>query len=174
MHQSHTDQSTYERALDKMNEFIDNKKLRHTKQRELILKAIFNYNEHFSADILQRYLSKSGVKISRSTLYRTLLLLVEAKLLVEIKINDNNRIYDPNFLEKPAHNHLICIDCGRVEEFEDANLATLNDCVTKRLGFKAIKQSICIEATCEQLRIKGQCKNMILSRIKSEPILASK
>lgn len=174
MHQPNNDQSTYERALEKMNEFIDNKKLRHTKQREFILKAIFDYNEHFSAEILQNQLNKSGEKISRSTLYRTLLLLVEAKLLVEIKINDNNRIYDPNFLEKPAHNHLICIDCGRVEEFEDANLETLNECVTKRLGFKSIKQSIFIEATCEQLRLKGQCQNMILSRIKSQPILASK
>ena len=92
-------------------------------------------------------------------------LLVEANLLREIDLGDNQTTYDPNFLDKPSHNHLVCIDCGRVVEFEDLNLDLLNDCVTRRLGFKPLRQSIKIEANCEQLRLRGRCPNLIASRL---------
>jgi len=86
-------------------------------------------------------------------------------VLREIDLGDNQTTYDPNFLDKPSHNHLVCIDCGRVVEFEDAHIDLLNDCVTRRLGFKPVRQSLKIEANCEQLRNNGRCPNLIASRL---------
>lgn len=150
---------------EKLNEFIRRKGLRRTNQRETIVKAAFSKDEHFTADELFDRVRKVDSETSRATVYRTLSLLVEADLLREIDLGENQTTYDPNFLDKPSHNHLVCIDCGRVVEFEDSHLDVLNDCVTRRLGFKPIRQTIKIEANCEQLRLKGRCPNLIATRL---------
>ena len=155
-------ESTIQARLD---DFIRRKGLRRTSQRDVIVRAVFSKDEHFTAEELFERVRKSDSDTSRATVYRTLGLLVEANLLREIDLGDNQTTYDPNFLDKPSHNHLVCIDCGRVVEFEDSHLDLLNDCVTRRLGFKPIRQSIKIEANCEQLRLKGRCPNLIASRL---------
>jgi len=149
----------------RLDDFIRRKGLRRTGQRDLIISEVFSRDEHFTADELFARVSKSSADISRATVYRTLGLLVEAQLLREIDLGENQTTYDPNFLDKPSHNHLVCIDCGQVLEFEDAHIDTLNDCVTRRLGFRPVLQSLKIEASCEQLRLKGRCPNLIASRL---------
>ena len=150
---------------ERLNEFISRKGLRRTSQRNAIVTAAFSRDEHFTADELFDRVRKVDSETSRATVYRTLSLLVEADLLREVDLGDNQTTYDPNFLEKPSHNHLVCIDCGRVVEFEDSHLDLLNDCVTRRLGFKPVRQSIRIEANCEQIRLKGRCPNLIATRL---------
>lgn len=149
----------------RLDDFIRRKGLRRTAQRDTIVRAVFSKDEHFTAEELFERVRKTDSEASRATVYRTLGLLVEANLLREIDLGDNQTTYDPNFLDKPSHNHLVCIDCGRVVEFEDLNMDILNDCVTRRLGFKPLRQSIKIEANCEQLRLKGRCPNLIASRL---------
>ena len=150
---------------ERLNDFIRRKGLRRTGQRDTIVKAAFSKDEHFTADELFDRARKLDSETSRATVYRTLSLLVEAELLREIDLGENQTTYDPNFLNKPSHNHLVCIDCGRVVEFEDMHLDLLNDCVTRRLGFKPVRQSIKIEANCEQLRLNGRCPNLIATRL---------
>ena len=150
---------------ERLNEFIRRKGLRRTSQRDAIVKAAFSKDEHLPADELFDRVRKLDSETSRATVYRTLGLLVEADLLREIDLGENQTTYDPNFLDKPSHNHLLCIDCGRVVEFEDSHLDLLNDCVTRRLGFKPVRQTIKIEANCEQLRLKGRCPNLIATRL---------
>ena len=150
---------------ERLEDFIRRKGLRRTGQRDLIIKSAFSKDEHFTAEELFERVRKSSNDISRATVYRTLALLVEADLLREIDLGDNHTTYDPNFLDKPAHNHLVCIDCGRVVEFEDTHIDLLNDCVTRRLGFRPVRQSLKIEASCEQLRLNGRCPNLIASRL---------
>ncbi len=150
---------------ERLDEFIRRKGLRRTGQRDRIIKAAFSKDEHFTADELFDRVRKLDSEASRATVYRTLSLLVEADLLREIDLGENQTTYDPNFHDKPSHNHLVCIDCGRVVEFEDSHLDLLNDCVTRRLGYKPVRQSIKIEASCEQLRTKGICPNLIATRL---------
>lgn len=149
----------------RLDDFIRHKGLRRTAQRTGIVKAVFSQDEHFSAEELCERVCRSAASTSRATVYRTLGLLVEAGLLREIDLGDNQTTYDPNFLNKPTHNHLVCIDCGRVVEFEDSHIELLNECVTRRLGFKPVRQSLKIEATCEQLRTHGRCPNLIAARL---------
>jgi Fur family ferric uptake transcriptional regulator len=150
---------------ERVDEFIRRKGLRRTGQRDQIIESAFSKDEHFTAEELFDRVRKSSNDISRATVYRTLALLVEADLLREIDLGDNQTTYDPNFLDKPSHNHLVCIDCGRVVEFEDAHIDLLNDCVTRRLGFRPVRQTLKIEASCAELRLKGRCPNLIASRL---------
>ena len=150
---------------ERLNDFIKRKGLRRTGQRETIVRAAFSKDEHFTADELFARARKLDADTYRATIYRTLGLLVEAGLLRAIDLGEDQTTYDPNFNDKPSHNHLLCIDCGRVVEFEDLHLDLLNDCVTRRLGFKPVRQSIKIEANCEQLRLNGRCPNLIATRL---------
>jgi Fur family ferric uptake transcriptional regulator len=150
---------------ERLDDFIRRKGLRRTGQRETIIRSAFSNEEHFTAEELFERVRQNRSNISLATVYRTLGLMVEAGLLREIDLGDDQTTYDPNFLEKPSHNHLVCIECGRVVEFEDAHIDLLNDCVTRRLGFKPLRQSLKIEANCEQLRMHGRCPNLIAARL---------
>jgi Fur family ferric uptake transcriptional regulator len=97
--------------------------------------------------------------VSRATVYRTLPLLVECGVLKEMDFGKEYKFYDPNFAEHPHHNHLICVDCDRIVEFEDRNIETMEDCITKRLGFSPANKMIRIEAKCDKLKTSGVCKN---------------
>ncbi len=146
-----------ETARQQIETFLSGKGLRRTKQRDVIVEAAFGTKEHFNAEELHEMARRLDRTISRATVYRTLSLLVECGLLREVDLGRDQTYYDPNFLEKPEHNHLICLDCDRVVEFEDDHIALLEDCITKRLGFTPSSKSIRIAANCDQLARSGQC-----------------
>lgn len=132
-----------------------------TKPRKIILKAAFSeQGNHFTADELFEKARSIDKKTSLATLYRTLSLLVEAKLLHEIDLGKGVTSYDPNFIENPHHNHLICVDCSEVIEFEDQHISVLEDCITKRLGFTPASKTMQIKANCDKLRKTGSCNNL--------------
>ncbi|MFD2255199.1 Fur family transcriptional regulator [Luteolibacter algae] len=150
---------------ERLDDFIRRKGLRRTVQRDQIAEVVFSRDEHFTAEELFDRVRKVDGETSRATVYRTLSLLVEADLLRQIDLGENQVTYDPNFLDKPSHNHLVCIDCSKIIEFEDGNVDIQTDCVTRRLGFRTVRQSIKIEASCEQLRLNGRCPNLIATRL---------
>lgn len=144
--------------LERIDQFLTAKGLRRTRQREVIIEAAFSTTEHFTADELWDMARRLDATTSRATLYRTLGLLVESGLLREIDLGRDQTYYDPNFVDHPHHNHLICLDCRKVVEFEDAHMSLLEDCITRRLGFRPANSSVRIEASCEQLRQSGVCE----------------
>ncbi|MCU0779708.1 MAG: transcriptional repressor [Akkermansiaceae bacterium] len=154
-----------EAVRTRVDEFVRRKGLRRTKPREAVFEAVFARDEHFTAEELYERVRKTAADTSRATVYRTLALRVEADLLRQIDLGDNQTTYDPNFVNKPAHSHLVCIDCGRVVEFEDARVEELNSEVTGALGFTAVRQTLKIEASCDQLRSNGRCPNLIATRL---------
>lgn len=161
-------------AVAKLDAFIRKKGLRRTPQRDAIVRLAFASDDHFTSEELFDRVRKHNLNASRATVYRTIALLVEAAMIQEIDLGGDLKTYDPNFLEKPSHNHLVCIDCGKVVEFEDDHVDLLNNCMTRRLGFRPVRQSIKLEACCEQLRLKGSCPNLLQARLTSRRIPARK
>lgn len=153
---------------EKLDTYIKSKGLRKTSQRDTLVEIIFKNDEHFTTEELYERVKKTNSNASRATVYRTISLLVDAKLLHEIDLGEDVKTYDPNFNDRPSHNHMICVDCGKVLEFEDENIDLLNDCLTRRMGFRPVSQSIRIEAACENLRSKGMCQSLIQSRIEGK------
>ena len=143
---------------ERLNNHLAAKGLRRTRQREVIVDTVFASDEHFNAEELLDRVRAVDRTVSRATVYRTLSLMVECGLLRHVDLGRDQTYYDPNFLDKPQHNHLICLDCDRVVEFEDEHIALLNDCITRRLGFRPQMQSMRIEAHCDELARNGVCR----------------
>lgn len=153
------DQQSLKAVLGQAQAFFASKGLRFTKQREALVTLIFRNDEHFRPEDLLPKLRRSDGTVSRATIYRTILLLVESGMLREISMGGGERLYDPNFLKSPHHNHLICVDCREIIEFEDPNIDVMQNCITRRLGFTPTEKAIRIEGSCDRLRLLGSCKN---------------
>jgi Fur family ferric uptake transcriptional regulator len=143
----------------RLDEFIAKKGLRHTSQRDAIVEAAFSTTDHYTAEDLLLMARKIENSVSRATVYRTLPLLVESGLLKEMDFGKEHKYYDPNFIDHPHHNHLICVDCDRIVEFEDERIEKLEDNIVHKLGFSPSSKMIRIEARCDQLKESGACKN---------------
>ena len=146
-----------DRVRGSLQDFLGAKGLRRTVQREAIIEAAFGTKEHFSAEELLVMAKRSEKSVSRATVYRTLPLLVESGLLREMDLGTDAKVYDPNFIEHPTHNHLICVDCNKIIEFEDPNMELLENCITRRLGFSPANKAVKIEGHCDELKAKGSC-----------------
>jgi len=143
---------------ERVHAYLAEKGLRRTPQRDAIVQAAFATTEHYTAEELLTMARKVDRSVSRATVYRTLPLLVECGVLREMDFGKDYKFYDPNYLEHPSHNHLICVDCNRIVEFEDQHIDLLESCITKRLGFSLASKNLRIEASCDELRKRGACR----------------
>ncbi len=151
------EKSSRECVRDVLYGYLVGKGLRKTTQRDAIIEAAFSTKDHFNAEELLAMAKKIDASVSRATVYRTLPLLVESGLLRELDLGGETKIYDPNFLEHPTHNHLVCLDCKKIIEFEDINMELLENCITRRLGFSPDNKMVKIEAHCDELKRHGTC-----------------
>ena len=110
---------------NQIREFLAGKGLRKTSQRDAIIEAAFSTDRHYTADELLDMARGIERTVSRATVYRTLPILVESGLLRELDLGQGRKVYDPNFVGHPHHNHLICLDCQNILEFEDLNMELL-------------------------------------------------
>ncbi len=142
-------------------DYIEEKGLRKTTQRDAIIEAAFSTTEHYTADDLLVMAKKLDISVSRATVYRTLPLLVESGLLREMDFGRDHKFYDPNYVDHPNHNHLICLDCTKIVEFEDVHIDTLETCISKRLGYTPTGKVVRIEAHCDEFQRSGACRHKL-------------
>lgn len=143
---------------DTIYDVLSERGFRRTAQREAIIEAVLATKNHFHAEELLDMAKKLDASVSRATVYRTLPLLVESGLLHELDLGKDVKYYDPNFVDHPTHNHLICVDCDKIIEFEDPNMELLENCITRRLGFSPATKMVRIEGHCDELARHGACQ----------------
>lgn len=139
-------------------DFLEQKSLRVTSQRQAIIESVFSTDKHFTAEELLEWSRKRDPSVSRATVYRTLPLLTESGLVREMDFGKDYKFYDPNYAEHPHHNHIICQDCERIVEFESDKIEQIETEISHRLGFAVKAHRLQITATCEDLKKLGACK----------------
>jgi Fur family ferric uptake transcriptional regulator len=129
--------------------FLSSRGLKQTTKRDEILSEILSIEGHFDPDELFMRLKAKKSKVSKASIYRTIPLLIESGLIVEVERVDKHAHYEKVYEER-HHDHMICISCGKVIEFFSPDLETLqlNLCETER--FTAMRHS---------LEIMGYCRN---------------
>ena len=114
-------------------------------QKELVA-HIFARHKHFDTNELLEDLKKAGRGVSRATVYRTLKLLVDAGLLKRIEIGPRT-VFDHDY-GYPAHDHLVCTQCGNMIEFHHEKLDEALRAVATEHHFQAEGRSLVIRGVC--------------------------
>lgn len=131
--------------------FIEEKGLKSTTQRDEIVNAFFNLREHISIEELHHKIQKKNPKIGYTTVYRTLKLLTESGLAHERQFGDGQARYEPVTAEE-HHDHLICLKCGTITEFENKKIEKLQDEVAKQHGFEVKNHKLELYGYCKKCR----------------------
>lgn len=140
------------KILEHFQGFLAERKLRMTKERETLVKEILRAPRHFEAEQLIRRLRWSRRRVSRATVYRTLSLLEECGILRRSSFGGDRSYYEA-VLNEGHHDHLICLECGRIEEFNDAQIESLQQRVCEDRGFTLmdhVHQMFGLCPECEQ------------------------
>jgi len=111
-------------------------KVKLTRPREAIVEKILGARtgEHFTADQLWEKLREKHKNVSKATVYRTLNLLAQKKVVEEHDFGRGEKYYE-RMVERPHHDHLICVHCGRIIEFENPQIERLQEKIARREGF---------------------------------------
>jgi len=125
-----------------------------TAQRRAILDMINASDRHWDADELARSLSDSGQSIGIATVYRGLATLETAGLIESIQLADKKR-YER--ADKAHHDHMICTDCGSIEEFAHATIENLQMSIAAGKGFTVTGHQLVMFGLCKECT-KGEQK----------------
>jgi Fur family ferric uptake transcriptional regulator len=133
---------------EKFREFLEIRGEKLTEPRRVLVRHIFDSHKHFDADELTADLRAAGRNVSRSTVYRTLRLLVEAGLLRELRLT-NRTAYEHDY-GYPSHDHLHCSECNRIVEFRNEALRQLRDSIGGEHGFRVTGHRFVITGVCPE------------------------
>jgi len=132
---------------EKLKTFLKEKGLKSTRQRDLIASEFLQMGEHVTAEELYREISKKYSDIGYTTVYRTLKLLNKSGLAAERVFADNLTRYEPLSAED-HHDHLICMKCGSITEFQDLRIERLQERVADEFGFVAVSHKMELYGYC--------------------------
>ncbi len=135
--------------LEIFRDYISERGLRRTPERERILQEIFAKHEHFDVEELYLRLRHKGVKVSKASIYRALRLFVDCGLVREVDYTDGHWHYE-HIYGHGGHNHLRCLGCGEIVEFEMPGLSSLEEQLARTYGYRIINH---------HWEVKGYCRN---------------
>ena len=140
----------YDFLLTELKRTLKEKKLKFTPQREMVFKAIFENEGHFSPEELHQLIKEANpdARVGIATVYRTLSVLEEARLIDSISFGKEGKKYEIGF--KKHHDHLICIECGKIIEFFDEIIEKRQEEVAKKFDFKMQDHSMKIVGICKE------------------------
>ena len=130
-----SDMSNHSARLETLRAYISDQGLKNSKQREIVAEAFFESGDHMRVDELLAVAREIDAKISQATVYRTMKLLVDCGLAEARHFHDGQARYEPSDVKGEHHDHLICIDCGKIVEFVDPQIEELQDKVAEKYGF---------------------------------------
>jgi Fur family ferric uptake transcriptional regulator len=150
--QGEPDKAALDRLRARLQTYMAKKGLRSTAQRRLIIDTFFEGPSHMTIEDLLTEVRARDRGIGYATVYRTLKLLAECGVASERRFGDGLSRYELADDESAHHDHLICIGCGKIVEFEEPRIEELQDEVASRYGFEISSHKHEMYGTCPDCR----------------------
>jgi len=125
--------------------------LRLTRQRELIAETFFRHKGHISTEELYHQVQKVDAGIGYATVYRTIKLLSGAGLATQRSFGECFARYEPA-TETGHHDHLICTGCGKIVEFANDQIESLQQTVAIEHGFRVTDHKLELYGICKECK----------------------
>ncbi len=132
-------------------EYLQDRKLKLTPHRQLILDNFLANEGHRSVEDIYRVVREKDPRIGYTTVYRTMKILADCGLAREIDLADDITRYE-HLYNHAHHDHLICMQCGKSIEFYKSEIEALQDEASEQLGFKVLDHKLQIYGLCKDCR----------------------
>lgn len=139
----------YPLLLEKFQTILKENTLKFTKQRELVLKFLYENDGHFTPEDIYTLLKQQypDINIGIATVYRTLSLLETSEIASSISFGVQGKKYELGL--KKHHDHLICTKCGKIIEFFDDIIEERQEVIAKQFNFQMTDHTMKIVGLCE-------------------------
>jgi len=121
-----------------------------TRQRKLVLEILEESQEHMDAESLYAEAKRHDPKISLATVYRTLALLKDARLVQEHRLGESHAHFET--IQENPHYHFTCLKCGRVIEFESPQVMEVASKLCESKGLQVTDMHLLFSGYCSECR----------------------
>ena len=146
--------STFEWFWKKLDGHLESKQLKQTKQRKVIVRKFLELNSHVKAEDLYSHLKQTHPNIGLATVYRTLNLLKEARLVDQKMFADGRTIFEV-LTPGSHHDHLLCLECDNVVEFKDEIIEARQEALAAEFGFTLVNHNHDLYGICRSCNEKN-------------------
>jgi len=136
-----------------MKNLLSKKGYKSTSQRDKIARWIFSSDNHFTVDELISSFKNKNEKISTATAYRVINLLLELNMIIEHDFGKNEKYYE-SAIENKDHDHLVCIYCNKVIEFQNLQINKIKKQLQK-YDFEIKSYSFKVYGVCPECKISN-------------------
>lgn len=132
-----------------LSRYLEEHSLKHTKQRDAILDIFLEASGHITSDEIYKRIRDEHPSIGYTTVYRTMKLLCDAGLASEHHFDDGVARYE---IQHAHHDHLVCVRCGKIVEFECEMIESSQEEIAARYGFRVLRHRHELYGHCEGCR----------------------
>ena len=125
--------------INQLKNILKTEGLRYTKQRQQVWDEIRISSEHRDAEEIYIAINKNkALKVSRATVYRTIDVLVKNNLVRKMELGDGRALYEHK-IDDGHHDHIICVETGKIIEFYNEDLEILQENIVKKHGYELVR-----------------------------------
>lgn len=139
--------SAIDREMDALRVALVQRGLSVTQQRCRIAETVFSTHKHFSVDDLIKWVKKKDSRVGRVTVYRMLKVLVDAGLVEERPFRKDRMLYE-HVIGHHHHDHMVCVRCGKIVEFESPRIEEEQARAAREHGFEIFHHSHTLFGHC--------------------------
>lgn len=140
--------------LSAIENYLRQNGLKLTRSRRLVAEKLASAHDHLSADDLIERLKNDRTPVSKATVYRTLAVLAKSGLFDGHDFGNGRKVYEP-MVGRAHHDHLCCVSCGAIIEFEEPRIERLQEEVVARHRFAPVYHSHKIFGYCARCRTQA-------------------